>query len=541
MKVSASIALLSCLVISANARVGTQTDSAAPEATVGADQENRALATCGNGAVLINAWHPNYSAGWTNGDCRFTKDCNSPSFSTELACCKGAYAGQTSGFCLSSLPNPPTTSPTGAGGLDIYYPLYEASGGWSSGYCTNNRPLPAGRPTYTTMLGCCKGAYAGQMSGFCLSKLPSPPTTAPTGTGGADFWYPEYDKPWATAGCKNTLPLPFTPGGRPTFDTQLACCKGAYAGQTSGMCLQLLPSPPTTAPTGAGGLDFWYPDYDKAWALAGCSNKRPAPFASGGRPTYDTQLACCKGAYAGQMSGMCLQQLPSPPTTAPTGAGGLDFWYPDYDTAWADAGCSNNRPIPFGPGGRPTFATQLACCKGAYAGQTSGKCLQLLPSPPTTAPTGAGGLDFWYPDYTTGYAAAGCSNKRPAPFATGGRPTYDTQLACCKGAYAGQTSGACLSQLPTPPTTSPTEGGGLDVYYKGSASNYALGTCINDRPLPAWQPTYSTKASCCTAQYGSQSSDACQCDAVGICYSCNCGTELQRNTTGAGCPGLVCV
>merc|ERR1712238_462387 len=82
-------------------------------------------------------------------------------------------------------------------------------------------------------LGCCKGAYAGQMSGFCLSKLPSPPTTAPTGTGGADFWYPEYDKPWATAGCKNTLPLPFTPGGRPTFDTQLACCKGAYAGQTA--------------------------------------------------------------------------------------------------------------------------------------------------------------------------------------------------------------------------------------------------------------------------------------------------------------------
>ena len=36
---------------------------------------------------------------------------------------------------------------------------------------------------------------------------------------------------WAHAGCKNDLPLPCTAGGRPTYASMLACCKGAYASQ----------------------------------------------------------------------------------------------------------------------------------------------------------------------------------------------------------------------------------------------------------------------------------------------------------------------
>ena len=38
------------------------------------------------------------------------------------------------------------------------------------------------------------------------------------------------------------------------------------------------------------------------------------------------------------------------------------------------------------------------------------------------------------------------SRQSPAP-SHKTRPTYDTQLACCKGAYGGQQSGTCLSQL----------------------------------------------------------------------------------------------
>jgi len=69
-------------------------------------------------------WHPVYSQGWLGGSCQFTIDCNSPGYDTELDCCKGAYPGQSSGYCLSQLPNPPTLSPTGTGMLYRYYYHY---------------------------------------------------------------------------------------------------------------------------------------------------------------------------------------------------------------------------------------------------------------------------------------------------------------------------------------------------------------------------------------------------------------------------------
>jgi len=311
-------------------------------------------------------WHPTYSAGWSSGYCRYTKDCNSPGYGSELACCKGAYSGQTSGYCLSRLPNPPTTSPTGTGGLGVYYPDYATP--WSDAYCISDRPLPNGRPTYSSMLSCCKGAYAGQMSGKCLNMLPSPPTSSPTKAGGLDVYYADYATAWSDAGCINDAPMP---SGRPTYATQLACCKGAYAGQMSGKCLSMLPSPPTTSPTGTGGYDFYSPDYESPWDRATCKNERPLPFATGGRPTYSTQLACCKGAYAGQQSGACLASLPSPPTQSPTTAGGLDAYYPNY-LPWAVGTCINERPLP---NGRPSYSSKEACCKGNYGSQTNNYCM----------------------------------------------------------------------------------------------------------------------------------------------------------------------
>ncbi|KAL7528792.1 hypothetical protein ACHAXR_002641 [Thalassiosira sp. AJA248-18] len=128
-----------------------------------ADQSDRRL-----DCSTVLAWHPTYSAGWTKGYCQFTVDCNSPSYGSELACCKGAYGGQTSGYCISQLDSPPTQSPTESGGLDVYYPDYATP--WAEAGCINTRPLPSGRPTYSTMISCCKGAYAGQMSGEYLLK-----------------------------------------------------------------------------------------------------------------------------------------------------------------------------------------------------------------------------------------------------------------------------------------------------------------------------------------------------------------------------------
>lgn len=153
-------------------------------------QHRRGYSTgCSWGKPPEARWHPSYSAGWRGGYCRYAVDCDSPGFDTELECCRTAYAGQVSGHCLSQLPNPPTTSPTGtgevifcmhistyfqlrsdillhfsyAGGLDVYYPDYESP--WLFAGCINRRPMPSGRPTYTSMLACCKGAYGGQVSG----------------------------------------------------------------------------------------------------------------------------------------------------------------------------------------------------------------------------------------------------------------------------------------------------------------------------------------------------------------------------------------
>jgi len=473
-----SIALLSSFVPPANA-VGfrelvekvtrkhsesTTAETIAAAAVVeGADQEHREL-WCDD---PTSEWHPQYSEGWTDGTCRFTKDCNSPGYSTELLCCKAAYAGQVSGKCLMSLPQPPTTSPTDAGGLAIYYPDYNTA--WTEAGCINKHPKPSGRPEYSTMLACCKGAYGSQTSGKCLSMLPNAPTTSPTTSDYmSDFWYPDYETAWSEAGCSNKLPLPYNnKGDRPNYTTQLACCKGAYGGQVSGKCLSELESPPTTSPTATGGLDYFYPDYGTTWSEATCKNDRPVPFLPGGRPTYDTMLLCCKGAYAGQMSGKCLSELVSPPSTAPTATGGLNYYYPDYGTAWSEATCLNDRPLPFGPGGRPIYDTMLLCCKGAYAGQMSGKCLSQLISPPSTSPTTSGGMEVYYPDYTR---------------------------------------------------------------------SWSVGLCINDRPMPSGRPTYTTKDACCSGAYGGQITKTCMCD-FNICYSCSCGTVAELKLS---CPSLVC-
>jgi hypothetical protein len=238
-------------------------------------------------------------------------------------------------------------------------------------------------------------------------------------------------------------------------------------------------------------------------------------------------LDCCKGAYGGQISGKCLAALPSPPTQSPTATGGLEVYYPDYDTAWSDATCINERPLP---SGRPTYDTMLDCCKGAYGGQVSGKCLAALPSPPTQSPTGSGGLDVYYPKPGVAWTEGYCINERPFPNNVG--QGYDDMLACCKGAFGGQVSGKCLAELPSPPTSSPTASGGLDVWYPKPGAAWNTGYCINDGPFPnnVGQP-YDTEEECCNGAYRNQASNDCMCK-VDLCYSCNCGSISQLDAGG---------
>ena len=120
----------------------------------------------------------------------------------------------------------------------------------------------------------------------------------------------------------------------------------------------------------------WHPNYAVAWSAGGCIYK-----ADCDSPGYDTELACCDGAYGGQVSGACKAGFANPSTTTTN-------WYADYGTSWAVAGCKTAFPYP--SYATTFFNNQLDCCKGAYGGQTSGACLAGLPTPPPWPPSPPG-------------------------------------------------------------------------------------------------------------------------------------------------------
>ena len=185
------------------------------------------------------------------------------------------------------------------------------------------------------------------------------------------LWHPDYTVAWSESGCVSKADC-----NQAGFATEAECCAQYFGGQTGGLC----------AAAAAGGGTKWYADYGTAWPTAGCKSSTPYPvYAS---TLYDTQLDCCKAAYAGQTSGACVGQLPSPPTTSPTAAGaaGSD-WYADYATSWSVAGCKNTLPRP--NYAIVLYATELECCKAAYGGQVSEACVQGLPNPPTKSPSRA--------------------------------------------------------------------------------------------------------------------------------------------------------
>ena len=189
------------------------------------------------------------------------------------------------------------------------------------------------------------------------------------------LWHPDYTKGWSVSGCVYKADC-----NQVGSATQAECCSQYYGGQTGGDCTSI-----NAAATGSGGTK-WYADYGTPWPTAGCKSDTPYPIYA--TTFYETELDCCKGAYAGQPSGACITGLANPPTSKPTVAGdpGTD-WYADYATSWSVAGCRNTLPRP--NYAIQLYATELECCKAAYGGQMSEACVQGLPSPPTKSPSKA--------------------------------------------------------------------------------------------------------------------------------------------------------
>ena len=82
-------------------------------------------------------------------------------------------------------------------------------------------------------------------------------------------------------------------------------------------------------------------------------------------------------------------------------------------------------------------------------------------------------------------------------------------------AYTEQSSGTCMSQLPTPPTTSHTSSGGADFAHLDYFRLWADGISLSDL-LPSFvtggRPTYPTKEAYCAGAYAGQMSLACVCN-----------------------------
>ena len=196
------------------------------------------------------------------------------------------------------------------------------------------------------------------------------PSTTP------EKWHPDYSTAWSNGGC--TLKADCD---SPGYSTQVNCCNGSFGGQVSGACIKGLPNPPTLSPTTVSTK--WYADQGIAWSTGGCKNTTPLPIYA--TVFFDTQLACCKGSFGGQLSGACIKGLPNPPTLSPTtveSAAGM--WYADQGGAWSTGGCKNTTPHPIYA--TAFFDSQLLCCKGSFGGQLSGACIKGLPNPPTKSP-----------------------------------------------------------------------------------------------------------------------------------------------------------
>lgn len=135
--------------------------------------------------------------------------------------------------------------------------------------------------------------------------------------------------------------------------------------------------------------------------------------------------------------------FPSPPTGSPTDLG-EGIYYPHYESMWEVGHCTNAKPYTFTTGSRPMYTSMLACCKGAYAGQTSQYCLSQLPDGlrPTYSPTGPGGS--WYNNENDGDPASRvCTNHESPKPQWGVSESYDSKLECCDKALPWQFSKAC--------------------------------------------------------------------------------------------------
>ncbi len=351
-------------------------------------------------AAQVTGWYPDYDTSWTDATCLYgtIPSYSRPTYSTNLACCKGAYAGQVTGTCLAAIETTKcfdlawtNTAGTGTatGKLLIDSTLFD-----SSGY-NEYQYTPAAFPYLSVTI-------AGAGSGNGTFEL-----------GLADFFNVIFELSGPTnldaeivaQGTLvnfNVAAESFSDAPQETGSNVMVVSEGTGADEftiaTITPCV-VEPEYPVIksdkncqdAIAKAGAQYF----AKRHKALSKCRSDLlnakplfedvaqtiPVVAASKCKDEYKTAGTIAKERQKARLSieKRCTDAILGTLKACSTTIDGLarmpadgQLWYPDYDTPWSEATCLTATPIP---PGRPTYSANDACCKGAYAGQVSGVCL----------------------------------------------------------------------------------------------------------------------------------------------------------------------
>ena len=133
---------------------------------------------------------------------------------------------------------------------------------------------------------------------------------------------------------------------------------------------------------------------------------------------------------------------------------------------------------------------------------------------------------LWHRDLTKTWSAGTCINVADCD-----SPGFQTQLECCKGAFGGQMSGACLKGLPNPPTQLPTSlstkspsqlptslptksptalNTNEGKWYADYGTTWTDAGCKTTLPHPNYATLFfDTQLLCCKSSFAGQTSNAC--------------------------------
>eukprot|EP00986_Skeletonema_menzelii_P014702 scaffold10035_cov122-Skeletonema_menzelii.AAC.2 len=229
-----------------------------------------------------------------------------PLYDSMLECCAANFAEQSTGECISRLPNAPSAQPSiGLLGIAGKYAAIHANG-YEDGYCSNLKAdienVPEGQ-LYETEYECCSTVFPGEE--YCLSQIDDtdPSFNQPSGQpslgelGLPGQYVAVFANGFDEGYCSNLKEHVIGTPETQIYASEFECCQENFAEQTAGFCISQLPDDlqPSAQPSiGLLGIAGKYAAvHANGYEDGYCSNLKAdienVPEAS----LYDTEYECC--------------------------------------------------------------------------------------------------------------------------------------------------------------------------------------------------------------------------------------------------------